>query len=201
LKSSGADVREELLGLASEETRVREELAGDGSLYEGYHPRMEEVHRRKAERLREIMKQVGWPGVSLVGEDGERAAWLILQHAIGEPAFQRRGLEVLSKAAGRGEAPVVQVAMLEDRIRTCEGRGQRYGTQFDWDEHGEMSPVPIEEPEGVNERRREVELPPLEGQIRRMREQVAANGGRAPMDWAMRREEMEAWCRAVGWRR
>jgi hypothetical protein len=66
LKSSGADVREELLGLASEETRVREELAGDGSLYEGYHPRMEEVHRRKAERLREIMKQVGWPGVSLV---------------------------------------------------------------------------------------------------------------------------------------
>jgi hypothetical protein len=201
LKSSGADVREELLGLASEETRVREELAGDGSLYEGYHPRMEEVHRRKAERLREIMKQVGWPGVSLVGEDGERAAWLILQHAIGEPAFQRRGLEVLSKAAGRGEAPVVQVAMLEDRIRTCEGRGQRYGTQFDWDEHGEMSPVPIEEPEGVNERRREVELPPLEGQIRRMREQVAANGERAPMDWAMRREEMEAWCRAVGWRR
>jgi hypothetical protein len=194
-------MREELLGLASEDTRVREELAGDGSLYGGYRSRMEEVHRRNAERLREIMEEVGWPGVSLVGEDGERAAWLILQHAIGEPAFQRRGLDVLSEAAGRGEAPLAQVAMLEDRILVCEGRKQRYGTQFDWDEHGEMSPVPIEDPEGVDERRRELELPPLEGQIRRMREQVAATREQAPKDWAARREEMEAWCRAVGWRR
>lgn len=201
MEPSRADLREELLGLRSEDLRVREELAADGSLYEGYHPRMEEVHRRNAGRLREILEEVGWPGVSLVGEDGEQAAWLVLQHAIGEPALQRRGLELLEEAAGRGEAPLAQVAMLEDRIRTFEGRGQRYGTQFDWDEHGEMSPVPIEDAEGVEERRREVGLPPMEDQIRRMREQVAASRERAPRDWVARREGMEAWCRSVGWRR
>lgn len=201
MKPSPADVREELLSLASEDMRVREELAADGSLYEGYPPRMEEVHRRNAKRLREIMKQVGWPGVSLVGEDGERAAWLILQHAIGEPAFQRRGLVLLKGGAERGEVPLMQVAMLEDRIRMFEGRGQRYGTQFDWDEHGEMSPVRIENPEGLEERRQEVGLPPLEDHIRRMREEVATSGEPAPKDRAARREKMEAWYRSVGWRK
>jgi hypothetical protein len=41
----------------------------------------------------------------------------------------------------RGDAPALQAAMLEDRIRAFEGRPQRYGTQFDWDANGEPSPV------------------------------------------------------------
>lgn len=201
MKPSRADLREELLALESEDVRVREELAADGSLFEGYNLRMEEVHRRNAERLQEIFDQIGWPGVSLVGEEGEKAAWLVLQHAIGEPDFQRRGLELLKEAAGRGEAPLKQVAMLEDRIRSSEGRGQRYGTQFDWDEQGEMSPVPIEDAGGVEERRREVGLPPLEDEVRRIREQVAASRWQPPKDWPARQEEIEEWRRSVGWRR
>lgn len=200
MKPRRADLQEELLRLASEDVRIRDELAADGSLFDGYHPRMQDVHRRNAKCLQEILEQVGWPGVRLVGEDGEQAAWLILQHAIGEPAFQRRGLELLEEAARRGEAPLEQVAMLEDRIRVLEGREQWYGTQFDWDEHGEMSPAPIEDPEGVDARRREVGLPPLREQVGRMREQVAADRERVPKDLAARREEMEAWCRSVGWR-
>ena len=48
-------------------------------------------------------------------------------------------LSALQAAAGRGEVPPLQPAMLEDRIRTFEGRPQRYGTQFDWDADGERA--------------------------------------------------------------
>src|SRR5262249_54218490 len=105
-------LREELVAMAAEDQRVRAELAADGSLFDGYHPRMAKVHDKNAARLVEILGQHGWPGRSLVGEDGARAAWLVLQHAIGHPGLQRRGLELLRKAAARGEVPAVEVAML-----------------------------------------------------------------------------------------
>lgn len=66
-------LRRELLSLREEDTRVREELAADGSLYEGYHPKMEAVHSHNAARLREIVGEHEWPGASLVGADGAEA--------------------------------------------------------------------------------------------------------------------------------
>ncbi len=35
------DLRSELLTMAADDNRVREELLAEGSLHEGYHPRME----------------------------------------------------------------------------------------------------------------------------------------------------------------
>src|SRR5207247_48023 len=83
---------------------------------------------------------------------GALAAWLILQHAIGNPPLMRRGLTLLRGGVSEGEVSPLEVAMLEDRIRTFEGRPQRYGTQFDWDEHGRLSPLPLEDPAGVDAR-------------------------------------------------
>src|SRR5205823_1179848 len=79
-----------------------------------------------------------------VGRDAADAAWLVLQHSIGDPPVMRRGLELLRSVAS-GEVDPIQVAMLEDRIRTYSGLPQLYGTQFDWDERGEMAPRPIED--------------------------------------------------------
>jgi hypothetical protein len=57
---------------------------------------MEDVHRKNAERLRELLELFGWPAVDIAGQDGAEAAWLIAQHAIGEPDFQRRVLALLA---------------------------------------------------------------------------------------------------------
>jgi hypothetical protein len=194
------DLRNELLALAAEDRRVRSELMAERSLGDGYHPRMEEVHRRNAARLKEVIEQHGWPGRSLVGEDGAHAAWLILQHAIGEPALQRRGLGLLREAVAVGEVPAVQAAYLEDRIAFFEGRPQVYGTQYDWDDNGELSPYAIEDIASVNERRRAVGLGPLEEHTRRMREGTARSGEGPPADRVEHRRRMEEWCRSVGWR-
>src|SRR3954466_3397948 len=178
-----AALRQELLAMAEEDQRVRAELAADGSLFDGYHPVMQAVHDRNAARLTDIIEQHGWPGRSLVGEDGARAACLVLHHAIGHPALQRRGLELLRQAVAEGEAPALEAAMLEDRIAFFEGRPQRYGTQYDWTDDGELAPWTIEDEEGVDERRREAGLPPVAESTRRVREGTAGGGEKRPQDW------------------
>ena len=68
------------------------------------------------------------------------------------PALQRLGLGFLRQAAIAGEVPAWQLAYLEDRIAFFEGRPQVYGTQFDWDEQGQLSPLPIKDEANVDER-------------------------------------------------
>lgn len=194
-------LKAELLSMAAQDLRVRGELVAEGSLFEGYHPRMREVHDRNAARLLVILEEHGWPGRARVGEEAAEAAWLVLQHAIGHPVLQRRGLSLLREAAAERDIPTVQVAMLEDRIRSCEGRGQRYGTQYDWDEHGQLSPLPIEDEAGVDARRREIGLVPLALDTRRKRETAMREGQRPPRDWNAREREKEEWLRSTGWRK
>ena len=192
-----ADVAAELVALAAEDQRVRAELAADGSLFDGYHPRMEAVHVRNAARLVAIVNEIGRPTRPLVGEEASRAAWLILHHAIGDPDLQRQGLIWLTEAAVRGEVPPIEPAMLDDRIRCYEGRPQRYGTQFDWDVDRQLSPYPIEDPDRVDRWRAAVGLEPLAEAIRRCND--SAEGG-PPADWAERERQKQAWLRRVGWR-
>jgi hypothetical protein len=189
-------IRHQLLAMVAEDRRVRTELAATGELYQGYAPRMEDVHRRNARDLLALVRDYGWPSRSFVGEDGSHAAWLVLQHAIGEPEAQRGCLPLLRGAAEVGEATLAQVAYLEDRIAFFERRPQRYGTQFDWDERGMMNPWPIEDPEGVDARRAEVGLPSLAERIAQVRRETA---GAVPPDHARRQAEMLAWSRSVGW--
>src|SRR5262249_49304868 len=175
-----AGLRDELLAMAAEDQQVRADLAADGSLFDGYHPRMAEVHRRNADRLKQILEQHGWPGRRLVGKDGAEVVWLVLQHAIADPALQRRGLSLMHEAVAAGEADAAQAALLEDRIAFFEGRPQRYGTQLDWDDDGQLSPHPIDDPAGVDERRRAVGLPPLAESVRRTRQPPAHHGQPPP---------------------
>ena len=188
----------QLLELFADDDRLRGELARDGALFQGYHPRMEALHRRNAVRLRALIALHGWPGRSRSGEDGAAAAWRIVQHAIGEPDFMRTGLALLRDALEQGEADPVHVAMLEDRIRVFEGRPQLYGTQYDWnEEYTAMVPmVGIEAPDQVDARRRAIGLPPIE-----WRRPPPDDEPPPARERTERTAEREAWMRKVGWRR
>ena len=185
--------------MAEHDLRVRAELAASGALFGGYHEEMAAVHEQNADSLAAIVDEFGWPGESLVGNDGAEAAWLILQHAIGRPAFLRRCLPFLKNAVKAGDVPAAHVACLEDRIAVFEERPQRYGTQFDWDGSGNLNPHPLEDPEKVDEYRASVGLGPLSEKIREMRRRAAAEGHRQPDDFAEYLKGRKAWARSVGW--
>ena len=190
----------ELLAMADDDERVRSELAADGSLFNGYHPRMEPVHVRNARKLEEIIVKNGWPGLNLVGEKGTEAAWRIAQHAISLPVFLRACLQVLHEGAKTGDVPPWQPAYLEDRIRVFEGRLQVYGTQFDVDERGEMNPCPVEEPAGLNARRAAIGLDPIEERIATTRAQARAEYRGPPKNRAEYQRKYLEWLKKVGWR-
>lgn len=189
-------LRVQLLALARADERTRAELAARGALGGGYHPEMERVHARAAAELTAVLDEHGWPSSSAVGADGVRAAWLVVQHAIGCPALMRRARPLAWDAAHRGELPAAGAAMLDDRIRVLEGRPQRYGTQHDWNERGELAPEPIEDPAAVDDRRRTVGLPPLAEQIAALRAEQESK----PPDLAAYRAEQHAWAVRSGWR-
>lgn len=198
---AGETLRDELLEMARRDRQVRAELVASGELFDvGYEPRMARVHERNARRLRRIIESVGWPGTDLVGLDGAEAAWLILQHAIAEPDLQRHALPLVQAAVREGTASPRQAAMLEDRIRFFEGRPQRYGTQFDWDAEGNLSPGDVEEPRRLDERRRAIELPPLAEQMEEARTRATSEGDQPPADYEAYATARDEWAASVGWR-
>jgi hypothetical protein len=189
-------LRIELLALRAEDLRVRNELSKAGELEGGhYHPQMEAVHNRNAARMREIIAKYAWPTRTLVGVDGEEAAWLVVFHAISQPELQRRAIALLETAVAAGEAPAWQLACLWDRIASLEGRPQRYGTHCDWDDAGYHSIHNLGDPDHVDELRRSVGLGPLEHPSRE---------GQTPMSHeklSQYRARFEAWAKDIGWRK
>jgi hypothetical protein len=183
----------ELLAMKAEDLRVRDELARDGSLFDGYHPRMEEMHRRNAARLREIIAERGWPRQSLVGQQATEAAWMIVQHDIAEPQFLRDMLEIFREEAARGELQAKWAALTEDRIRMYEGRPQLYATNMNWNERGELVVGEVEDPEHLDQRRADVGLPPFRDPGM-PRDQPSLKN---PQEFYRRYVE---WLHCVGWR-
>jgi hypothetical protein len=187
-------LRDELLKMDAHDQTVRAELAAEGTLWDGYHPRMEAVHRENAARLRQIIARYGWPSEKVVGQHAAYAAWRIAQHAIGEPQFMRSCRKLLEAAAASGDVPRWQHAMMDDRIRVYEGRPQRYGSQLRDTVNG-VAPYPLEDPSRVEEWRKEVGLPPLGELLSGIREE--------PPPTAEEIEKREAgeveWRKKAGW--
>lgn len=193
-------VLHQLIELYHKDEPTRAKLAHEGVLFDGYAAEMEQVHRQNAKQLESIIGEFGWPGETLVGEDGAWLAWIVAQHAISLPDFQRRCLELLSAAVAAEDAPSIHAAFLTDRIRFNERKPQVYGTIFDWDEYGQLSPWAIEDRAEVDQRRATVGLPPLADAVADARAQATAEGDRPPADYEARQREIEEWARRTGWK-
>jgi len=159
------ELRQELLTRAEEDQRVRRLAAPPKGQYEFRLPDdlAEEWRRVDTENTRwlaDLVATRGWPGRTVAGEDGAEAAWLLAQHADGDPELQRAFLEALRGAVADGDASPGNLAYLEDRVRVHDGRPQLYGTQFTVTD-GELQPSPIEDPQRLDERRAEAGLDPF----------------------------------------
>jgi hypothetical protein len=120
-------------------------------------------------RMKQIIAKQGWPGQSLVGPIGCQAAWLLVQHADHDSAFQKVCLGLLEKAVEENQAPASLLAYLTDRIRVRDGQSQIFGTQL----YANLNPFPIEVESHIDERREKVSLPPLADYIDQVKQATA----------------------------
>jgi Family of unknown function (DUF6624) len=159
-------LRRELLAMCEVDQKVRQ---GFGSTMSAETvAEMQAVDARHTSRLRAIVAEHGWPGRSLVGDDGSHAAWLLVQHADG--AFMAQCLPLMERAVAAGQAFGRDYVYLLDRVRMQQGKPQVYGTQFTLAADGQLVLHPIEDAEHVDERRRAIGLPPMAEQEKVMRE-------------------------------
>lgn len=146
------DVRAEAMKNLTTETGIADRKIID---------RMIKVDADNTKWLKGAVKKHGWPGKSLVGEDGAHSAWLLIQHADHDRAFQKEVLPLIEAAVKQGEAKGSELAYLTDRVLVGEGKKQRYGTQFGANASGEQALRPLEDPVNIEELRKSVGLQPL----------------------------------------
>ena len=192
-------IAKEIIELQIADLELRDKLVQNGQLFDGYNREMEALHNRHAEILGNIIGEIGYPTVEKVGREANEAAWLVIQHSIGQPEFMKKCAVLLEKAVAENQANPKQLAYLTDRIANFEGRPQLYGTQFDWDANGEMNPQLFDDLEKVNERRKNVGLNSLEEQTGIIRKQVAAENQKPPADLKERNKQVDEWRKKVGW--
>lgn len=155
------ELRKELLERVGRDQAIRNELIRSGVMHPDpkIEARMTEIDSANTARMKEIVKQYGWPGPELVGVDGTEAAFLLVQHA--EHEFQKQMLPLVEKAYRQKKLQGQDYALLLDRVLVAEGKPQVYGTQAKrFDQWKNKEPVfdPIEDEANVDKRRAEVGL-------------------------------------------
>ncbi len=150
------ELRTELLARADRDQTARKSLPPADQWYR-WEQVIAPVDRANTARMREIVAEYGWPGYALAGIDGAHAAWLLVQHAPDE--FQEECLPLLEAAVARGDAAPRDLAYLTDRVLMQRGEPQVYGTQYQVID-GRLSLWAVRDPDGLDQRRAALGLPP-----------------------------------------
>jgi hypothetical protein len=111
--------------------------------------------------LKALVQRQGFPTVEQVGRKGVNDAWLPVQHADRDPAFQAQVLDVPKPRLASGGVRKQDFAMLLDRVRRAQDKPQIYGSQFMPNKRGRLVPEPTEDMAHVDERRAAMNLMPL----------------------------------------
>lgn len=169
------DLRHELIEMFNEQQAIAQELfeqtrggRPDRFLFElpqqARPPLYEEaaaLAHRHAARLDEIVAKHGWPGTRSAGHDGEAAAWGIAQHADEDNDLCKQWLPLLEQAVRDGDAAGLHFALLTDRVLLRDHRPQRFGTILEPSGSTWRPREPLEDPDGLDNRRVTVGLEPF----------------------------------------
>jgi hypothetical protein len=135
------------------------------------HDAMDAADRRHRAEVERIFARYGWPKRSLVGRETAHQFWLLVQH---QPLdLQLRLLPAMEAATRLGEASRSDYAYLYDRVRMGEGKLQRWGTQAKC-VNGLPVLSPVEDPAGLEKRRRELRMPPIQEYMKGLRDMCRA---------------------------
>ena len=117
-----------------------------------------EDHRNQ-ELVISIIEKCGMPTLKEVNQRQMDAIWLGLQHSTEE--IRKKYFPYVEKAVKNGDLSKQQYALMKDRMLMDEGKPQIYGSQI---ENGKL--YKLENPETVNERRKEMGMEPIEDYLK-----------------------------------
>lgn len=116
-------------------------------------------------KVKEILDTRGWLGYDIVGDKGNSALFLVIQHS--DIETQEHYLPMMKEAAKRGDASPSDLALLIDRVALGKGEKQVYGSQIGQNPNtGKLFVLPLEDPDNVNSRRAEVGLGTIEEYVK-----------------------------------
>jgi hypothetical protein len=112
-------------------------------------------------KVEKILAEYGWLGADVIGEQGNRTLFLVIQHSP-DNKIQQKYLPMMREAVNKGNADAKSLALLEDRVALSEGEKQIYGSQLEMDYKTNLYVLsPMIDPDNIDKRRAEVGLNPI----------------------------------------
>lgn len=123
--------------------------------------------------MKSLLDRFDWIDIDRFGKEVSNKAWLLVQHADDHPSFQAKALERMEKYLDKDGVSKSNYAFLYDRVAVNHDRLQLYGTQPTWEctDTG-LVLAPMEDPENVNKRRKEMGMDKVEEQLANMTKSV-----------------------------
>ncbi len=109
---------------------------------------------RSREWLGPVVARRGWFTISRDGKEADAAAQIIVQHADGDLAFKGAMIALIEPLVEAGESDRGFFPYMYDRWAAQAGKPLRFGFQGACKAKGVWEPLPIEDPEHLEERRR-----------------------------------------------
>lgn len=173
-------LRGELLAMHESDQKARSKLLNIKIFSEDLWKDVQKIDIKNGQKLKEIVSQYEWPGVSVIGLDGSSALWLLVQHQDHDIHFQKQCLELLKTAVQENEASPQSLAYLTDRVNMNENQPQIYGTQW-VQQDGRFLLYSVEDRERLDQRRAEMSLSTIE----EYRKQIQADNQLSDEDFVL----------------
>jgi hypothetical protein len=156
---------EELIRMLEEDQKewigfARVEFESSNNAKEEWAELKQRAHQR-AERMLQILSEVGEPTLSNIGKEGAEAVFVLAQHDT--LATLRKVLTAFTKCyeSQRNNAYYKAIPPMTDRMLILERKPQRFGAIWLQDDNKEPFLPSVEDFENVNKRRAEYDIGPL----------------------------------------
>ncbi len=156
-------LKAELVKMANKQRELLLEVVGNDQTKQSDQKKLHKRYEEHIAKLCQIIKTHGWPTSAMVDKDGVLATYHILKNA-GTYELQRDLLPVIVAAIKKDPMQKREFAGLFDRLRVSAGKKQLFGTQA-VSSGGFLILYPTEDEAGLDARRAEYGLPPMDQYI------------------------------------
>ena len=138
-----------------DQTAIREFKAGKISLDE-----LRSINKKHTDFIADVIDKFGFPYKNTAFLKAYTGAFLVVQHS-GNILLIEKVIRIFSEA-NDSQINRQDLAYLIDRLKVLKGLTQIYGTQYKVLQNNKIELLPIEDPSGINKRRKEMGMENLE---------------------------------------